>query len=249
MKIVYLVLGPMDPNEIARRGELLKKWASPGAEVVIRGVTRGPCSIESLYEGYLSIPEAAKEIFTLEKEDYHGAIIGCASDPGLYAMREITSSMVVVGPGESSFHIASMLGHRFTILAPLDNAVNAFHALAHRAGIESKLASVRSINLAVLDLDEDKSATLGKIIHEGREAMERDRADTLILGCMSLGFLDIAEKVQDALQIPVVNPCRAALKVAEALVGCGLTHSKRAFFLPPKMATGKVSSLDELFTC
>lgn len=246
MKIVYLVMSPMDPNEIARRGELLKKWASPGVDVDIRAVSTGPSSIESLYEEYLCIPEAAREIFRLEKEGYDGAIIGCADDPGLFAMREITSRMVIAGPGESSIHLAAMLGHRFSILAPLDNAVNQLHALAYRAGGESKLASVRSIDLAVLDLAQDRSITVDKIIHEGKEAIEMDRADTLILGCMSLGFLDMAKEIQEALNIPVINPCMAALKVAEAMVGSGLTHSKRAFRLPPKLASGKVSSLDEL---
>jgi hypothetical protein len=35
----------------------------------------------------------------------------------------------------------------------------------------------------------------------------------------------------------VVSPVHAALKLAEALVGAGLTHSKRAYPVPPKLAT------------
>jgi allantoin racemase len=38
----------------------------------------------------------------------------------------------------------------------------------------------------------------------------------------------------------VVNPAKGALKLAEALVGAGLRHSKRAYPLPPKMAAGSV---------
>ena len=35
MKIVYVIPGPMDPAEVARRQDLLKKWASPGVDVDI----------------------------------------------------------------------------------------------------------------------------------------------------------------------------------------------------------------------
>jgi len=249
MKIVYLVLGPMDQKEVSRRGALLKRWASPGVEVDIHCVSQGPLSIESQLEEYLSIPAAAKEIFKLEKEGYHAAILGCAGDPGLYAMREITTQMPVIGPGETSMHIAAMLGHRFTVLSPLENANAGFYELAHRTGVTAKLASVRAIHVAVLDLLGNKSAALEKIIHEGKGAIREDRADTLILGCMSMGFLDIAEEVQESLKIPVVNPSKAALRMAETWVGSGLSHSKKAFPLPSKLTMGKVASLDELFVC
>jgi allantoin racemase len=247
MKIVYLVLSPMDQKEVVRRAGLLKRWASPGVEVDIRCVSQGPGSIESQFEECLSIPAAAKEIFRLEKEGYHAAILGCIGDPGLYAMREITTGMAVIGPGETSLHIAAMLGHRFTVLSPVENAIASFYELAHRAAVTAKLASVRAINVAVLDLASNKAATLERIIHEGREAIQEDRADTLILGCMSMGFLDIAEEVQESLKIPVINPSKTALRMAETWVGSGLSHSKKAFQLPPKLATGKVASLDELF--
>ncbi len=247
MKIVYVVPGPMDSAEVGRRGVLLQEWASPGVQVDIVNVTEGPASIESMYEEYLSIPAAAKEIFRLEKAGYDAAILGCAGDPGLDAMREITSKMLVVGPGETSLLAAAMLGHRFAILTVTDSVVPSCYALAQRAGVAAKLAAVRAINVPVLDLAHDREATIAKIISIGRDTMRMDHADTLVLGCMSMGFLQVAEEVQRALNIPVVNPSRICLKMAEALIGCGLSHSKRAFFIPPKLADGKVESLDELF--
>jgi allantoin racemase len=55
----------MNQKEVARRAKLLKRWASPGTDVDIRGANQGPRSIESQFEEYLSIPAAAKEIFKL----------------------------------------------------------------------------------------------------------------------------------------------------------------------------------------
>jgi allantoin racemase len=75
----------------------------------------------------------------------------------------------------------------------------------------------------------------------GRELVEQRGADTLVLGCMSMAFLDVTAELEAELGVPVVNPARSALKVAEALVGSGLRHSKRAYPLPPKFASGRVA--------
>lgn len=247
MKIVYVVPGTMDEREMARREGLLREWAAPGVEVNIVGVTEGPASIESMYEEYLSIPATAKKIFALEQEGYDAAILGCAGDPGLDAMREITSRMLVVGPGETSVVVAAMLGRRFSLLTIMDSMIPSSHELVQRAGVAAKLASVRAINVPVLELARNRGATLEKIISVGRRAIEEDGAHVLVLGCMSMGFLNVAEDVQAALGVPVVNPSKVALKVTETLVGANLCHSKKAFALPPKLAEGKVASLEELY--
>ncbi|MGE5593378.1 MAG: aspartate/glutamate racemase family protein [Betaproteobacteria bacterium] len=247
MRIVYVVPGTMDEKEMARRGGLLREWAAPGVQVDITGVTEGPASIESMYEEYLSIPATAKKIFELEQEGYDAAILGCAGDPGLDAMREITSKMLVVGPAEASFVVAAMLGYRFSLLTVMDSMIPSSYELVHKAGVAAKLASVRAVNVPVLELACNRHATLEKIIAVGRRAIEEDGAHVLVLGCMSMGFLNVAEDIQAALGVPVVNPSKVALKVTEALVGSNLRHSKKAFALPPKLAEGKVGSIDDLY--
>ncbi len=60
---------------------------------------------------------------------------------------------------------------------------------------------------------------------------------TLVLGCMSMGFLEAHARIAEGVGVPVVNPVYAALKVTEALLGAGLRHSKRAYPVPPKLRT------------
>jgi allantoin racemase len=96
-------------------------------------------------------------------------------------------------------------------------------------------------------LHHDRERTIEATIEQGRKAIEQDRADTLIVGCMSMGFLEIAEAASAELGVPFLNPARVALKFAEATVGAGLSHSRRAYMVPPKLATGKVKSAAELF--
>ena len=45
--------------------------------------------------------------------------------------------------------------------------------------------------------------------------------EVLILGCMTMGFLDVAADLQAEVGIPVLNPVLAALATAEALTASG----------------------------
>lgn len=251
MKIIYIVPGPMGRTvegrkEVERRGQLLREYAGPGTEVGIEAVLEGPASIESMYEEYLSIPATARRAVELEREGWDGLILGCYGDPGLDAMRELVS-MPVIGPGEATVLVAASLGHRFSIITVVESFVPAMARQMRNVGVGEKLASVRAVDIPVLQLHEDRQRTIEAVVEAGRKAISEDRADTLIVGCMSMGFLEIAEAAGSELGVPVLNPARVSLKFAEALVGAGLAHSRRAYMPPPKLASGEAGSVLDLF--
>ena len=250
MRIVYVVPAPMGRTpegaaEMARRGELLREYAAPGTEVDIIDVPQGPASIESMYEEYISIPATAERVLEAEEQGYDAAIVGCFGDPGLDAFRELTD-MLVVGPGESSFLAAAMLGHSFSVVTVTASVIASTKREVRNAGVGDKLASVRVVETPVLELAQDRGATLEKLAAEGRKALEADGADTLVLGCMTMGFLGVAEELSQRLGVPVVNPSLWCLKMAEAMAGAGYSHSKKAYMTPPKVALGLVSSKRDL---
>lgn len=244
MRILYLIPGPMGRRpegrmELERRGRLLESYAGPGTEVGIEDVPEGPASIESMYEEYLSIPGAVRRVVELEAEGWDGLILGCYGDPGLDAFRELLS-IPIIGPGEATALVAASLGHRFSIITITQSVIPATERQIRNVGLGEKLASVRVIDIPVLELHHDRQRTVEATIEEGRRAIQEDRADTLILGCMSMGFLEIAEAVAPELGVPVLNPARVSLKFTETVVGAGLTHSRRAYMTPPKLAgTGR----------
>lgn len=248
-RIAYLVPGPMHRTELGsaeleRRQAKLQHWASPGTAVEVRAVDEGPASIESMYEEYLSIPAMAGLVSKTQADGFDAAIVGCFGDPGLDGLREI-SDMLVVGPASASIALATTLGHRFSFVTVTASIVPALRRLAWEAGASDALASVRYIETSVMDVNKDHVAALGRMLDQGRIAVEDDGADVLVLGCMSMGFLDVAEQMTKQLGVPVINPSRAGLHTAETTVAQGLTHSRRAFMTPPKIAAG--AKLDELF--
>lgn len=228
--------GPMGAGEMLRRQELLNSWAFAGTEVVVVDVPEGPASIESAYEELLSVPATLEGVMQAEKDGFDAVILGCFGDPGLEAARELVS-IPVIGPGEASLLLAASLGHRFSVVTILDNVVAGQELQAYKAGVRDKLASVVATEIPVLDLMKDPARSRSRVMEVGRQAISRDRADTLMLGCMTMSFLDVADEVSAELGVPVINAGKAALKAAESLVSLGMAHSKRAFPTPPKFAS------------
>jgi len=242
MRILYIVPGMMaiddaGRRELDRRRGILQDHAARGVEVAIDDLKEGPRSIESFHDEYLAIPGVMERVVQAQKEGFDAAIVGCFGDPGLNGCRELVR-MPVVGPGASSLLFAVMLGYRFGVIAVMDSTIPMIHHLAYAAGVRDKLGPVLSPNIPVLELARDRKATIGKMIEVSHKLIDRG-ADTLVLGCMSMAFMMVAEELTEKLGIPVVNPALVVLKTAETLVGSGLSHSKRAFPVSPKLAAAK----------
>jgi len=237
VRICYVIPGNLSARstgaaEVSRRRQLLCDWAFAGSEITAIEVCNGVLAIETAYDEILAMPGCIAAIRGQESQGIDAAIIGCFGDPGLDAARELVS-IPVVGPGEASMLLAAQLGHQFGVLATLDGQTHAYRAQAFRTGVLPKLAGVRGINVSVLDLTADKDVTFRSLVQAGRRAITEDGADVLILGCMTLAFMNVTRDLSDELGVPVVNPAQAALKSAEVLVALGLAHSKGCHFAPP----------------
>ena len=251
MKLVYLVSGPMGRTpegqaELGRRREYLQRHAAADTEVDITDIPAGPGSIESMYEEYLSIPETVKRAYELQADGWDGILLGCYGDPGLSALREIVD-IPVVGAGQATALMASAVGRRYSVITVTDSVIGPLEETMRNSGGGDKLVSVRAVNIPVLELHRDREQAIEVTIEEGRKAIEEDRADTLIVGCMSMGFLEIPEACQAELGVPFLNPARVQLKFLEAMLGSGISHSKRAYMTPPKIASGQASGPADLY--
>ena len=238
MKILYIVPGTMaqtdlGAEELERRKKILQSHAQKETIVDITDIESGPSSIESSYEEYLSVPGTVEKAIRAEKDGFDGMILGCFGDPGLEALREMVN-IPVVGPGETSMHVASMLGHKFSIVTVLDSVVPSLERLAKVIGLYRRLASIRAVNIPVLELRENIESTTVRMIEESQKAIREDSTDVIVLGCMSMAFMEVSEMMKKVLDIPVVNPALVSLTVLEGLVNSGLSQSKKAYPFPPK---------------
>lgn len=208
----------------------------PDTEVSHAEIERGPASIECALDEALATPDTVAQIVRAERDGMDAAVVNCMGDPGVKPGREAVS-IPVVGPCEASMHLASMLGHAFSVLTVLDRLRPQFANQAKIYGVPDKLASVRAVNIPVLELDTDRDAMVEALTDQAVRAIEDDGAHVLIFGCT--GMFGAAGQVAAALAargydgIPVIDPVVAAIRVAEALVALRLTHSKRTYPAPP----------------
>jgi allantoin racemase len=240
MRILYQLTSPMHKTvgdaEVARRQGVLQASAAAGTEVIVEPTATGPGTIESAHDAGLVVPELIRLGPLAQQRGHDALIIGCYSDPGLDALRELLR-IPVVGPGAASLHLAAQLGTRIAVLTPSGRGYGRVAARLRALGLDALLASVRGIGLSVMDLAKQAPGALDKAAEAGKTCVERDGADVLVLGCMSMAFLpDITARLGDRVGVPVVNPVLAALKTAEALVTMRLCHSKRAWPQPKPQA-------------
>jgi allantoin racemase len=202
-----------------------------GTELDSVGIERGPASIESRYDEILAIPEIVKRAMEAEREGVDACVINCFGDPGVRACREVVR-IPVVGPCEASLLVAASLCNRFSVITVLRNVAGMIEENARIYGVSDKLASVRAVEIPVLELHREEERTAKALLEEGRKALEEDGAEALILGCT--GMTGMAERLSRELKVPVVDPLPTAIKFAETLASLGLTHSKLAFPYPPE---------------
>lgn len=202
---------------------------------------RGPPSIESEYDEALAVPDTIVRAIEAERAGADAIIIDCMGDPGLKPAREVVR-IPVLGPAETSMHLAAMLGQRFSVVTVLDSVKPMLFNLARIYGVHEKLASVHVVNIPVLELEARLGEVQEGLANAAIQAVERDGADVIVLGCT--GFLGCASAMERRLleaghDVPVIDPIPATACAAEAIVKSGLRHSKRTYATPrPKEIIG-----------
>jgi allantoin racemase len=209
---------------------VLKEFASPGTELRFVQLSKGPISIESLFDECYSAMGILEKVREAEKTNFDAVVITCFADPALDAAREAVD-VPIVGAGEASMLLACCLGHHFSIITLSKSAVSQTKKRVRSHGLESRLASVRAMDVSVMRLREDLMGSKDEFLSEARKAIEEDGADVIIPGCGV--FTYIAKQLQEELGVPVINPQGAAIKLAESLVKLHLTQSKTAYPKPP----------------
>jgi allantoin racemase len=220
-RICYFVPGalsahPAGPAEGERRQVYLQRHARAGFEVVLRDNPDGPASVESVADERRAA-ESMLAMFPDAVEGDDAVIIGCFGDPGLGRARECVPGPVV-GPAAASLHLAAQVGERIGIITVVTEVIPVLEDLVAGYGLERRLAGITAVDVPVLELRANREAVLQRMAAGGRELVAAG-ADVLVLGCMTMGFLDVAEQLTGELDVPVINPVLASLHTAEALLG------------------------------
>jgi allantoin racemase len=138
-------------------------------------------------------------------------------DPGLFAARESTARPVL-GIAECGILTALTLGHRFGVISILARSVSRHLRYIGAMGVGQRLAADLPIGLGVAELA-DRRAALQRMVEVGRILRDSHGADVLVMGCA--GMARYRDELEEAVQIPVVEPTQAAVTMALGRVRLG----------------------------
>jgi allantoin racemase len=244
MKIKYIIPFPFDEQGVtARADQIPEELRRPDVQLDFVPVRNSCFMLDSYYESIIFDAYIAESALTSEDEGYDAVIMDTVSDSGLQVLRS-RLSIPVVGPGQVAFHLAGILGQRFSVVTMWDKWLFFYKKLFREYGLEDIVASVRSVNIppdleALLEGKEDE--TFARLTEEGMKAIEEDGADVIVLGSTTMH--QAAGYMAKHLPCPVINPGPTAVKITEAIVDLGLSHSKIAFPSPGTLQDDKFFSL------
>ncbi|SVC30054.1 uncharacterized protein METZ01_LOCUS282908 [marine metagenome] len=196
----------------------------------------GPVSIESEYDEAIALPGILKQVAIAESEGMDAIIINCASDPGIDAARELVS-IPVIGPAQAAFSLATILSQKFSVIAILERDIPDLDRMFRLYGIHDKVASVRVMDIPVLDLFKDRDKAIDAMTSAALLTLREDHTEAITFDCTGLTGIvaDVKSNLlQEGFDVPVIEPVASAVKLAESMVDLGVSHSKLTYPDPPQ---------------
>lgn len=222
-----LIINPnSDPDMTRRIEEAGRAFAGGTFEVACLATPGAPRFIDTYEDQALAAPGMAKTL-RANHEAFDAFVVACHCDPNLDLMKEIAGKPVV-GIGEASMKMATMLGHRFSVLSTAARSIPNKEVLVERYGLRGSLASVRAPEAEGLegaegDLEE-------RFFRAGRAAIDEDGAEVIVLGCAGLAGLD--KRLEKRLGVPVLDGVVCALILASGMARYGVATSKAGRYDP-----------------
>jgi allantoin racemase len=232
-KILVIVPFALSEKGVAnRRAQLDSVSFGADIEFEFRGVKAGPALLDC-YQDYVMGDIALLEVGLSAQEDGYDAVcIDTMSDSGMNAMRSVLD-IPVIGPGRASFMMALMFGNKMSVVTQWDGWIPIYTKLAREYDVADKLVSVRSINM-MPDLENllggKEEVVFPKLVECAMRCIEEDGAEVILLGSTTMH--QAHAHMAANLPVPLINPGPLTYKLAECVLGLGLTQSRKAYPKP-----------------
>jgi allantoin racemase len=231
-RVCVLVPFAFDEKGLAnRRTQQESVKLGPDIEFDYKAVKAGPALYDSYHDYILADLSMFEAGLDAAAEGYDAICIDTMSDSGAAALRSMVD-IPVITPGKASYLTALMLGSKFSVLTQWDGWIPLYKKGCQEYGLTSFLASIRSINV-MPDVENllggKEEVVFPKLRDAGLQCIE-DGADVICLGSTTMH--QSHAYLRENLPVPVINPGPLTYKLAEAMLGLGLTHSRTAYPKP-----------------
>jgi Asp/Glu/hydantoin racemase len=229
-KVLVIVPFPMSEENLAqRRDQLAAVTLAPDIEFVFQSTRAAPKNYVSQADLVLADVGILEVGQDAEARGFDAVCVDTMSDSGVAALRSVLD-IPVIGPGRASMLMAMMLGNQFSVVTMWKHWVHLYEKTIKDLGFAHQCASIRHIDVAPDNqgLMAGKEAELFPLLEAtARVCIEADGADVILLGSTTMhqahGYL------RARLEVPVINPGPLTYKLAEAVLGLGLSQSRAAY--------------------
>lgn len=242
-RVLVLVPFPFDDEGMANRREQLSKVdLDPRIQFEYRPVKAGPSNFDSYHDWLLADLAMLEAGLEAQVEGYDAVCIDTTSDSGMNALRSVLD-IPVIAPGRASYLTALLLGHRFGVLTQWDPWIHEARKTLVEYGLEHLCVGIESINRPpdMKNLLGGKEEEVFPLLRDAAMKLVNRGADAICLGSTTMhqcvGYL------QEHLPVPVIDPGPLTYKMAEMLLGMGLSHSPTAYARPHTPKKGTIHSM------
>ena len=237
---------PVPLSEATREmveSQLPPEFQREDIEVTFVGAGRVLTLTDTYYDMAIAEMAVIEAGMRAQDEGFDAVCINTVSDSGLAALRS-RLRIPVLSPGQSAFHVACMLGHKFSIVTMWERWFPLYRKTLREYGLESRCASIREIGVRP-DTEEllsgKEDLVFGRLEETARRAIDEDGADVIVLGSTTMH--QSHAYLASRLPVPVLNPGVIAYKMCEMFLDLGLVHSTKAYPAPEPVKDAAFSFL------
>jgi allantoin racemase len=221
-----LVLNPNTSATMTAEIEAAARAAAgPNTEIVARAPFFGSVAIDSAAESYLSAVGVMDVVATLQQSaefDFDAVVLAGFGEHGRDALAEMVD-VPVFDVAECAAHVAHLIGRRYSVVTTLARSIGPIEDRLLLAGLLAHCASVRACGLSTAEVDADPDGAVQSIVAEAARAVVEDGAEVICLGCA--GMAGVTAAISAKVGVPAVDGVAAAVALAQAVVGLGLSTS------------------------
>ncbi|MEH7414155.1 aspartate/glutamate racemase family protein [Neobacillus drentensis] len=238
----------------------VRKIARPDVELVLHGMSEEtyPTHYPGHFITYSYLQNLHREQFVraallAEKAGYDAMFIATIPDVGLLEARTLVD-IPVVGYGQASFHMASMLGDHIGVVNFLGPLADELRQNAARYGLGNKLGPIVQTDVGfdhVLAGFSDPEPVIASF-KKAAEMAIAEGADVIVPGEGPMNVFLATHGVSRIGDVPVIDSFAAGIKMCEALVdlreNSGVYMTRRGYFnaKPPAEAVERLRELYNL---
>ncbi|ODM42780.1 aspartate/glutamate racemase family protein, partial [Cereibacter johrii] len=183
MRLLYI-----NPNSSATMTEAVveaARAAAPGHEILGWTNDEGPPAIQGPEDGAAAVAGILRLLPEARAAGAEAIVLACFDDTGLAEVRA-AASCPVLGIGQAAFHLAALLGHRFSVVTTLPVSVPVIEENLRGYGLMGQCGRVRASGLAVLEVEAAAPPTLARLAAEIAVAEAEDGVTAAVLGCAGM---------------------------------------------------------------